>query len=331
MNPARRMLLKCLPAGIASLFVGSAKAAELPKASPAVKWSGAFQADVRREQVLKETAAKVIDWMRLIGYQGRYHAIVADFNRLFRDQAQRLVHPEARVFVGDDVWAPISLGEFIELWEEADRGDGKAVVVLFQDLFVAMLRHFKIGKPVTNDHVEPGINHPIRYVGAKYVKDIDLLRDREHSQQLAYLLGCMLQDVLAVPERETADWLELRMYVNREAFMFECFTYTTHLVPQVVEKIPSGPGAYDFLQSRIATQSRLDYFVQKHGRKPRAVFVNTGDIKDYCKWCVAGPEFGPTLSHYQNLLARAFEAEFGVKLQLFDYVPGGDNDARLIG
>jgi hypothetical protein len=352
MNPTRRLLLKILPASLATLLLGKQTSVAAIDTSPKrVEKTPiprqVLRVDFARTSLIVRTANKIVEWMKDSGYKGRFTVSAGSFPGLYRDvdghglsRGSRLAEPAQRVQAmgKPEWWNSLDISEFITVWRETS--DDKEACKLLNDLFREMCRPFKFGKPVTNDDVEPDDNMPIRYRSCRYTKDIDYLHGE--SQQLGYTLGCLLYDMLDVPERPSAYCLELpTLYSRREAFILELQSWTTHLVPQVIETIPFYGNVEEYRYLREAQWQQFHRapltklfadFKAKHGRPPRVIFANNVLIKEFCKWCRIELLGDPhTVGHINSAIRAAFEKEFGCVLQVFTYSKGGDNDTRLIG
>ena len=126
MNPTRRLLLKILPASLATLFLSKQVTAkpipqlqELPTGP--VPTHGLLTNSYAK--LIEETARKIVVWMVPFEYKGRFITSCPDFPGLFRDVLQwdprqpcRLQVPEARVAVCRDPkhWNAINIDEFLD-------------------------------------------------------------------------------------------------------------------------------------------------------------------------------------------------------------------------
>lgn len=344
MNPTRRLMLKVLPASLVTLLLGKqAQAAPIPQIveplpTGPVPMRGLLANSHRR--LIEETACKILVWMVPFEYKGRFTASCPDFPGLLRDVLQwdprqpgRLIEPEARVTTCRDPkhWNAINIDDFLMTWRGLSGVEGGK---LMQDLFREMCRGFKFGRSITNAEIDPSKTTVIRYCSRKYTKDVDDLSMTGvglGGPQLAYTLGCLLLDMIAVPESETADSLELpTLYVRREAFMLELMSYTTHAVPKAIDIIPADD-TFNFLFTRQGITTLIHEFESKWKRKPRALFINNVLVKEYYKWAMMPLKYGLIETEFRDRAREAFEQEFGVVLQVFTYSQGGDNDTRLVG
>lgn len=339
MNPARRMLLKCLPAGIVSLFVGGAKAVEAKKLTPAQATKIVeHQLDVTRRQVLAAQAAnerwklleriadRIASFMPFTGYVGRY--VLHGLESLWL--TDRIMDLERQRFPltthGPTATLPeIDLSELVELISNND-------LLALRDIVRILVHRQPCGPAVVNDMIEPGVNTPVRYKTQTYVKDFDVLR--EDHRQLAYVIGQLVYDLRAIPNIEHAPRLDLDVYVRREAYLLEVVGWETQLRDVAVEVFPFSLKPYhSSFARRAGFEAAVQAFETKYGRKPTNLAISNVEVKELCKWA----DWTLQLEEYMNAagltqgIRNAFHKEMGVRLEIFQYRDGSDNNSRLIG
>lgn len=332
MNPARRLMLKCLPAGLVALFVSRTKAEDVrpesntlgTKSSPHLQ--AIYAQRDERHRILNQMADKILAFMPITNYAGRYVFSMTDHlfinDRVAELPQHRFVMPPIGKLPGE--WPGIDLSELVDLMDR----DMKSL----QEIIKIMVHRHKVGKPVTTDLIEPGANMPVRYQTQRYVKDIDELR-ADH-RKLAYVLGQVVADLLAVPHIETADWLDLDAYIRQEAFLLEIVGWTTQLQPAAVESFPfSVEPFHTQFRQQAGFDAAIAAFEAKHGRKPHTLVMTDVEVKELCKWL---PLDGLLKCHaaaasWQYGVRQVVADELGIKLELFHYCVGKDNNPRLLG